>query len=193
MSASAIRTERKPATIKGVFVRSHIRALREAAGKEAVLELERRYGAPLTFGSLEDVPVRDEVRIIELALDLTSNHGLTGAARAEAAGRLHFANFSRTTLGSVLMSSAAHTPQSFISLLRNAPTIAHSVFGNTEFSSKEHRDCVVVTITNCDYPLEHFAGFFAEWMRHWGLKDASVQTRPQADGSVEYWLYFAHP
>jgi uncharacterized protein (TIGR02265 family) len=179
------------ATIKGVFVQSHVRALRERAGDQAVEELARRFGAPVRFAALQDVPVRDEVRIIELTLDLMSEHGLVGPARAEAAGRLHLTNFSRTTLGSMLLNTGPRTPKGFISLLMSAPTIARSVFAGSNFNTKEHQDCLVVTIDNCDYPPEHFAGFFNEWMRVWGLEDSRTEVHNPRPGTYEYRLYFS--
>ena len=54
--------------IKGVFVSSHVKALEAAKGPEGLAQLEKLYGKPLNFSSLQDVPVRDEVRLIECTL-----------------------------------------------------------------------------------------------------------------------------
>ena len=182
--------KRPEATIKGMFVNSHVRVLREREGSTAVGELGRRFGGTIHFRPLEDVPVRDEVRIIEIVLDLMGEHGLTGAARAEAAGRLHFTNFSHTSLGTALLGALPHTPKSFLTLISNAPLIARNVFSNTNFDAEVRRDSVVISVDNCDYPPEHFAGFFGEWMRAWELEEARVRTRAPGEGAYEYWLYF---
>ncbi len=182
---------RKQATIKGVFVNSHLSVLRRRKGEEALRELERRFGAPLRFGALQEVPVCEEVLLIELVLDLLEEgHGLQGAARAEAAGALHFKNFTQTTLGATLLNSLPHTREGFHTLIRNAGSIARAVFNHSDFSARRGRDNIIITIQNCDYAPEHFQGFFGEWMRYWGLADSSVRVYVLGNHAFEYRLYF---
>lgn len=162
--------------------------MRKKKGDKAVAALEQSFGRPLFFRRLEDVPVGDEVRIIELAYDLLhEGHGLTGAARERAAGRLHFANFSETTLGSALMHSMPHTKQNFRTLLFNMGSIARSVFKHSEFRAQDTRAGICVTMKNSGYPPEHFQGFFEAWMEHWGLP-AKVTRKHKAPDVHEYVL-----
>ena len=68
--------------IKGIFVNSHVKALEAQKGPEAVRELARRYGGPVRFKNSEDVPVREEVKIIELAADILSGAPIPPDRRA---------------------------------------------------------------------------------------------------------------
>lgn len=182
---------KKPrASIKGMFVNSHVAALEKKKGPEAVKELQDRFGGPVHFESFEAVPLRDEVRILELSLDLMSDEALSGAERSAEAGRLHFRNFSKTPLGGALMRSMPHTVGAFRTLLINSPSIARIVFSSLTLTATLVAEGVCITIENCDYPPEHFAGFFEEWMRYWGLEHGKVETRVRAEGAVEYRLIF---
>lgn len=172
-----------------MFVTSHIEALRKKKGDASVEELERRMGKPLHFGALEPVPIREEVVIIEHTLDLISEHVLEGAARSRAAGRLHFQNFTDTPLGSALLRSLPHTPTTFRTLMRSAPAIARTVFAHTTFTYVEEEGAMCMTISNCDYPIEHFAGFFEAWMEFWELPKARVEYNERLPRTHEYRLY----
>ena len=173
------RIKKSEPTIKGLFVNSHVNRLKEAKGEEAVRELERLYGSGVAFKNLEDVPVREEVRIIELCLQILDPALAAGPERLEEAGRLHFRNFAETRLGTVLLASLPHTPQSLKTLLLNVGSIGRSVFKHTNLSGTEQRGGVVVVMENTDYPAEHFAGFFAEWALHYGLPRGAVRTETE--------------
>jgi len=184
------RQYHQPATIKGLFVNSHVTALRKKMGDEAVDELKRLFGRPVRFEAFAAVPIHDEVHILELALDLMNDRALAGSERAEAAGALHFTNFAQTPLGGALMRSLPHTPGSLRILLHNAPSIARIVFAHTEFRCEDYNKDIIITINNCDYPLEHFQGFFGEWMSYWGLTGATVSAKVVDPGVHEYQLSF---
>src|SRR3989344_433641 len=94
-------TDKKP-TIKGIFVNSHINKVRQEKGEEGVLELEKKFGMKINFGNLEDVPVREEVRLIECALEVLRGQAVPDSERAFKAGRLHFVNFSGTPFGRII-------------------------------------------------------------------------------------------
>jgi uncharacterized protein (TIGR02265 family) len=183
--------DKEPATIKGMFVNSHVEALRKKSGERAVEELERRFGRPIRFDRFAAVPIRDEVAILEHSLDLMNQGALTGRERALAAGGLHFTNFTETPLGHFLMTSLPRTAGSFRSILHNTPSIARVVFAHTTFRCEEYEQKLVITISNCDYPLEHFQGFFEEWMRYWGLQESRAAGRAMGEGIVEYRLSFS--
>jgi uncharacterized protein (TIGR02265 family) len=176
-------------TIKGMFVNSHVEALRAKLGDAAIVELERRLGRSVRFKSFDAVPVREEVRLIESALDILHRDTLSGSKRTAAAGRLHFTNFAETALGSALMHSLPHTRNSFKTLLRTAPSIARTVFSDIEFACTEHEDHLAVSINRQDYPLEHFQGFFEEWLHYWGLP-GSVRAETVRQGGLVYRLFF---
>jgi uncharacterized protein (TIGR02265 family) len=158
--------DRQKPTIKGIFVNSHIRTVHTVLGDDGVSRLEKLYGHPITFNNGDDVPLREEIAIIEFALDLLSSAPIPKEQRSFEAGRLHFRNFSMTPLGQILFSMFRNQ---FKLMMLHANNIAGHVFRNVEFSSRELGDkSVEVTMENNDYPLDHFRGLFYEWMIYSG-------------------------
>ncbi|MES2007184.1 MAG: DUF2378 family protein [Patescibacteria group bacterium] len=173
-------------TIKGIFVMSHVKALEAAKGKAAVSELEKRFGKPVSFKNSENVPIRDEVAIIELALDLLSDKEFTPQERHIEAGRLHFKNFSQTPLGKLVLPAFKN---SFKLLIMNANNIAGHVFQGVRFFSEDVGEKTVrLILENNDYPLEHFQGFFEAWLGYGGLKGEVVAT----DAGGNRYIYTVH-
>lgn len=182
----------KTPTIKGMFVQSHVEKLRKIKGDKAVAALEERFGRPAYFKRLEDVPVKDEVIIIEHVYDLLNQgHDLSPAARSRAAGRLHFTNFSETVFGSILMASMPHTKSSLRTMLFNIGTIAGSVIKHTQFQAEDTRHGVRIKLTHSHYPPEHFAGFFEEWLSQWNIP-GTVSHTVQAAHVHEYTITMRH-
>jgi len=172
-------------TIKGIFVNSHIKKVREAKGEEGVRELEKKFGMPLKFGNFEDVPVQEEVRLIECALEVLRGGLVPDTEKAFEAGRLHFTNFSQTPLGRILFSQFKNN---FKMLMMNAPSIAGHVFKGVRFYADELApNKVKVTMENNDYPIEHFKGLFQEWMNFSGL-EGTVEARETAPNRYEYLM-----
>ena len=181
-----IRAVRAP-TIKGIFVNSHIQMVRRELGEAGVRQLEERMGMPLRFRSTEDVPVRDEVRLIEHALDLTSRETFTGNARAFEAGRLHFRNFTTTPWAKVLFTLF---PRNFRFMTLHAKTVAERVFSGVRFASEDLGEHTVrVTMENADYPIEHFRGLFQEWMTFFGYQ-GMVDARRLGSQRFEYTMHW---
>src|SRR5688500_10113539 len=89
-------------TIKGVFVKSHINMVKQVAEEEEVKQLAEKHGKPLEFKSTDDVPIRDEVSIIEYALDVISTTPVPPEQRAFLAGSLHFKDFLTTPFAKIL-------------------------------------------------------------------------------------------
>lgn len=155
-------------TIKGIFVNSHIKILQRELGKKGLKDLEKRYGKPVRFKNSENVPVRDEVRIIEHVLDLLTGDGIPQKDRAFEAGRLHFKNFATTPLARIVFSLFK---KQYRLILLQAKNIAGHVFHGVEFSSEDlGPNSVKVTMKNADYPLDHFRGLFYEWMHFAGYR-----------------------
>src|SRR6185503_14907010 len=119
---------KKIPTIKGIFVMSHVRALERAKGKDAVLKLVERMGKRVRYKNTEDVPVREEIAIIENVLDLLSEKPIPHGKREFEAGRLHFKNFSETPLGQLVLRIFK-----FKKALLKAPWIAKKVFRGVQF------------------------------------------------------------
>lgn len=148
--------------IKGIFVNSHIKAVEQTAGDEGLQRLERCFGKAMTFRNSEDVPVADEVKLIECALDVVSKTKFDGEERAFEAGRLHFRNFVNTPFAKIIFSTFR---KNYKTILMNARHIAGHIFHGVEFSSVElGPTSVQVTMKNGTYPVEHFRGLFYEWM-----------------------------
>jgi uncharacterized protein (TIGR02265 family) len=170
-------------TIKGAFVNSHIKALRKAKGEEGVTLLMERVGKKIKFDYLEDVPVRDEIRIIEISRDIIYEKNIPLSDRAFEAGRLHFRNFTNTPLGKLVLKSL---PFSLSTVLLNIPRFAGHVFKNIRFTAERiSNSAVKITMDNNDYPLDHFRGLFFEvvlYYKHVG----EVKGRETATNIYEY-------
>lgn len=155
-------------TIKGIFVNSHVAMVRRALGEKGVEELARRLGRPVAFRNSDDVPVREEVRLIEHALDLTSPEPVRQGARSFEAGRLHFQNFLTTPWAKLLFTLF---PRNLKFMMLHASTVAERVFKGVRFRSEDlGGNSVRLVMENNDYPLEHFQGLFQEWLEHFGLR-----------------------
>lgn len=175
----------KTPTIKGIFVNSHIKKVREVKGEEGVRELEKKFGMRIKFGNLEDVPVREEVRLIECSLDILTGGTVKPEERSFEAGRLHFRNFSGTPFGRIIFSQFKNN---FKLMMINSPSIAGHVFKGVRFYSDEvGPKSVKVTMENNDYPIEHFKGLFQEWMDFSGLKGI-VEAKETAPNRYEYLM-----
>lgn len=163
-----METGRPQPTIKGLFVKSHIRAVHAKRGENGVRELERKFGKSLRFKNLEDVPVRDEVRLIDLSLDFVEDGPIPADERGVEAGRVHFRNFTTTPLGHILLSVFR---TNFKKVLLQAGALAEQIFKGIRFSSRELGPAAVeITLENNDYPVDHFKGLFEEWLLYSGLK-----------------------
>ncbi len=159
--------EKNTPTIKGIFVNSHIRAVEKVQGAEGLRKLKEQYGGNLDYKNSEDVPVREEVKIIECALDILSPQ-IPPEERAFEAGKLHFRNFVTTPLAKIVFSMFR---QNFKLMMMQSPNIAGHVFRGVHFSAEDlGPQSVRLTMTNNDYPIDHFRGLFAEWMEYSGCK-----------------------
>lgn len=172
-------------TIKGIFVNSHVEAVRKAKGPEGLASLQAAFGAPLAFRDLDDVPVREEVRLIECANDILAGGPVPDHARAFEGGRLHFRNFSGTPLARMAF---AVFPRNFRYLMLHAGGLAERVFKGIRFDAREigPREIEVV-MKNNDYPLDHFRGLFQEWMDSFGYH-GTVDGRVSAPGEYTYTM-----
>ena len=170
-------------TIKGIFVNSHIKALSSKKGEEGLRELETRFGKSINFKNSQDVLVSDEVKIIEICLDLSTDHPISDNERAFEAGKLHFRNFSTTPLAKIIFSVFR---TNFKTMMLNSDKIAGHVFQGVKFSTEElSENAVKVTMKNNDYPLDHFKGLFSEWMEFAGLA-GKVDAAEAENGVYEY-------
>jgi uncharacterized protein (TIGR02265 family) len=170
-------------TIKGIFVNSHINTLKNIKGEDGLNELERRFGSPPVFKNSDDVPVSDEVKIIEICLDLLSERLLPENERAFEAGRLHFRNFSKTPLGRIIFSVFRNN---FKLLMMQTKYLAGHVFRGVKFSSEDLGDnSIKVVMKNNDYPIDHFKGLFMEWMEFSGRK-GTINARQLPPNTYEY-------
>lgn len=179
-----METEKKP-TIKGIFVNSHIAAVRKALGADGVRRLEELYGKALEFKNSDDVLVSEEVKIIEYALDLLSTEPIPETERAFEAGRLHFKNFSTTPLAKIIFSLFR---RDFKLMMLQSKNIAGHVFRGVHFDAKEIAPGkVILTMKNNDYPIDHFRGLFSEWMKFSGNEGTVTALRIPPD-VYEYTL-----
>ncbi len=177
-------TTLKP-TIKGIFVNSHVKAVRTLKGDNGIRALEKLYGKSLDFKNSENVPVRDEVRLIEYALDLLADKPVPIHERSFEAGRLHFRNFTTTPLARIIFSLFR---KNFKLMMMQTENIAGHVFQGVTFSSVDLAPTAVrVVMENNDYPIDHFRGLFYEWMRFSGYA-GTIEGREISPNVYEYTI-----
>lgn len=178
--------DRPTPIIKGIFVNSHIKALEKARGPEGLKELEKLYGGPINFGAMQDVPVRDEVKVIECILRILHPE-IPEEKRHFEGGKLHFNNFITTPLGRIMF---GHLAKDFHKMMMSSQYIAGHVFGNVKFTSVDKGPKAVnIVMENADYPLEHFQGFFQAWMDLWdynGVVKAEIDDQQKYNYIMEW-------
>lgn len=173
----------KTPTIKGLFVKSHLKALVKAKGKAALEELKKRYCKPIAFKNLGDIPVEEEEAIIGHCLDIQTGWNLSPDWHAFEAGRLHFNNFLTTPLAKLLLSQFK---KQFKSLMMMSDQIGHRVFTGTEFHSRDTGpNSVTLTMKDNCYHIEHFKGFFQAWMDFSNLH-GTVESKQLGPNFFEY-------
>lgn len=161
-----------PPTIKGIFVNSHIRAVEKRHGPKGLERLETLVGQSLSFSAGQDVPVSLEVRVIEAAVELLVDHPVAADEVAFEAGKLHYRNFKGTPWAKVIFGMF---PRDFAFMVRHSPIIAERVFKGVLFEASELGPRTLkLSMDNADYPLDHFKGFFQEWMTDYGLQGNCV-------------------
>jgi hypothetical protein len=147
------------------------------------VELRRRFGKSIDFKNNENVPVADEVKILECIVDMNTKKTLPPAERAEEAGRLHFRDFSTTPLWRIVGPVFGRNLKVLFMHSRN---IAGHVFQGVKFTADDlGLQKVRITAVNNDYPLEHFKGFFEEWIKTVGFS-GRVNAKLQPRGVYEY-------
>ncbi len=172
-------------TIKGIFVKSHIGALEKAHGKQALVDLGRRFGRSIDFRNNENVPVADEVKILEHIVEILAATQLPPSERALEAGRLHFRDFTTTPLWRIL---GPIFGKDLKVLFMHSRHIAGHVFQGVIFTAEDLGPTnVKITMTNNDYPVEHFAGFFEEWIKAAGFSP-HVDAKALPRGIYEYTI-----
>ena len=177
-------------TIKGMLVNSHVDAVRRSLGSLGVEQLADRMGHPVDYRDLENVPLADEVRLIEHALDLLAPGAVSADQRSFEAGRLHFRNFTTTPWARILFTIF---PRNFGYMITHARLIAERVFRGVRFTHDElGPGHVRVVMENTDYPLDHFRGLFQEWMAYFGL-EGDVQAHDAGDRRYEYDIRWSAP
>lgn len=181
---TAVCMEKPKPTIKGLFVASHIKALGQHKGREAVLQLERLYGAPVKFKALADIPIDEEIKILDHIIDMLYGD-MPAPKKAYEAGRLHFRNFLKTSVGRLLLLQSKAGLKITLML---AGKVASKIFKGVEFISEDlGRQTVKITVRYGLYPPEHFQGFFQEWLAVLGYL-GTVSVEAAEKDSREYLI-----
>lgn len=169
--------EGKQPTIKGMFLNSHIRAVRKRFGERGVEKLRACYGKSLSFSSLQEVLVPDEVRLIHCALNIL-RPAVPKEKQEFESGVLHFENFATTPLGKLIMMLSRRAIRK---TLLQTKYLAPRVFKNVRVETRALGPREIrISMFNNDYPLEHFRGFFTAWVRSTGR---TVQVEAQQNNA----------
>lgn len=170
-------------TIKGVFVKAHVSSMKKDKGEEGVRLLEEKFGKPLTFANTDDIPLHDEVKLLECATEIL-NPDLPKEKTAYEAGRLHFKNFLTTPFGRIIL---PFFKNQFKLMMLQSHNIAGHVFRGVTFMTEDLGEkSVKIVMKHGDYPIEHFQGLLQEWMNYSELS-GKVEANKK-DGEYEYIL-----
>jgi uncharacterized protein (TIGR02265 family) len=174
-------------TIKGIFINSHIKALERARGSEAVKQLEQLYGRPLFFKTFADVPVAEEVKILDYIIEILYGD-MPAPKKAYEGGRLHLRNFLATHVGKLLLLQSRTGLKATLLL---AGKVAGLIFKGVVLETEDYgKQTVKITVRYSAYPLEHFQGFFQEWLAVLGYL-GTVSVEPP-EGEAEIYLIDWH-
>jgi uncharacterized protein (TIGR02265 family) len=175
----------KKPTIKGIFIKSHIQAVREKKGDEGIQTLQQLLGKPLEYKNSDDVPVSEEVKLLEYAVEILSDSTIDPSQKHIEAGKLHFRNFTTTPLGKIIFSMFR---TNFKLMMLQAQNIAGHVFNGVQFRSVDVGEKEVkIIMNNNDYPIEHFQGLFMEWLSFAGLQ-GTVEAKETSVNQYEYTM-----
>jgi uncharacterized protein (TIGR02265 family) len=170
------------ATIKGMFLNSHVRAVREALGPEGVRKLKACYGSRVDFRFLQEVPVDNEIRLISCTLMLL-RPSVPQERREFEAGVLHFRNFSTTALGRLVLAASRRRIKTILLQSRYlAPRVFRGIRVATKDLGPKH---VRLVMYNNEYPLEHFRGFFTAWV-DWSGNICKVEAEASSRNTQEF-------
>lgn len=170
-------------TIKGIFVRAHVDSIKKEKGNEGLALLEERYGKPLTFNNSDNVPLHDEVTLLECATEIL-DPSLPKEKVSYEAGRLHFKNFLTTPFARIIL---PFFKNQFKVMMLQSHNIAGHIFQGVSFTAEDLGEkSVKMIMKNNDYPIEHFQGFLQEWMHYSGL-EGTIEAVKKED-SYEYLM-----
>ena len=167
-------------SIKGIFVRQHIQAIKKIKGDEGVKLLEQKFGRPLVFKNSDNVPIADEIKILESFTEILFPKNYTRDELQYVSGRLHFKNFTQSPIARILIYSFK---MDFRKLILNSTSIFAHVFNNVPFSAESlGKNSVKVIISN-GYAKDHFRGFFDEWFEYSGLEGTTLAQTENVDSN----------
>lgn len=154
--------------IKGIFVKSHINALKREKGEEGLLLFESRYGKKLEISNNDNIPLAEELKIIEYVFDILNPGKYNREEKSFETGRMHFRNFVTTPLAKIIFPVFKN---SFKKIMLNVSSLAGHIFKGIQFISKEEGPkSVKITLTNYKESPQHVMGLFYEWMLYSGLE-----------------------
>lgn len=174
---------REQPSIKGIFVKSHVRLVEEQKGSNGVHQLERCFGKPVQFSNAEDISLHDEVHLLRCALAIIEGKDNAEAVSEYDTGRLHFRSFATTPLAKIILSTFR---TNFKRILLHSKNLASHILHGVSFSPEDYGPKgVKITVSDNEYPIEHFRGFFAMWLEYAGLR-GTVEAQRISDNMYEY-------
>lgn len=153
--------------IRGKYVRCHLKYIEAECNPETVRTLRERFAGKLDFRRNDFVPIWMDNEILEAAARCLKGNDLPRQQLAYEAGRLHYRAFSETIMWQVLTRLFG---KNLRLLLQQSPLITARIYRGTQFSSESYGErSGRITIINQGYPLEHFRGFFEEYLHERGF------------------------
>jgi uncharacterized protein (TIGR02265 family) len=166
--------------IKGIFVKSHIKALLREKGAEGLRLLELKYGKKFEIKNNDSIPLSEEIALVENVLEILRPGIYTAEEKSFEAGRLHFRNFSTTPLAKIIFPLYR---KKFKLLMTHVANLAGHVFKGVSFSSEDIGEKAVKVIMNNYYHSRaHVEGLFYEWLLFSGLDGAAQALEDNVPG-----------
>ena len=174
------------ATVKGAFIKAHVKRVEKEKGKEGVETLEKLYGKSLNFNNLRDYDTQDEEKLIKACLKMMEKDK-PGKDPDVLAGRFHFETFAETLLGKTSLKLAINSPQEVFKVSQSVfPIVLKGA--DIEFI-EEDKKTIKLIIKNAGYAPRHFEGFFKAVLDHKNIPHAIV-TRVNTSNEYEYLVTF---
>ena len=162
-------------TIKGIYIKSHVDAVKRAKGDGGLTLLAQKFGKPIDFKNSDAISIRDEVHLLECVTEILSPAPLTKEQLSFQAGRQHFTDFLTTPYAKIIF---PYFQNQFKVVMMQIHNIASHIFQGVDFTSIALGDTAVkVIMKNNEYPIEHFRGLFQSWMEYSGLHGTVEQAQ----------------
>ena len=176
--------------IRGKYVRSHLKSIESDYGPNVATALRKRFVDRLAIRKREFVPIQLDNELFGATVDLLHAEQFAPERRSYEAGRLHFRAFSKGMLWQIVSGIFG---KNLRLLLQQSPLVTAGIYRDVQFSAEPYGErSGLITITNQGYPLEHFRGFFEEYLAGSGF-NGYVEVQRLDGNRIAYHISWSEP